>query len=111
MKSAIILTSSGALVGALPQGQPAVVRANEPNPTAVKVNDKKLPFIKSGAINGIYCGMGPGGAWFRHTDNNCGTEIFCQGFDDQKAMLDCLQAEPAFKNAKDCFDAHEPSSF
>lgn len=110
MKSAIILTSAAALAGALPQGQPAVVEANEPNPTAVKVNAKKPPFIKSGAFNGIYCAMDPDGAWFQHTDNDCGTEVFCKGFDDQKAMRDYLQAEPAYKNAKDCFDAHEPRS-
>ncbi|KAM4058989.1 hypothetical protein HRG_008137 [Hirsutella rhossiliensis] len=92
MKSAIVLASTAALVGALPQGKPAA--------------GQKLPWIEDVSFGGLYCGW-LRDTWFEHSEENCGTQTFCEDFDDQQKMRDYLKAEPEFKSAKECFAARE----
>ncbi|KAM3519512.1 hypothetical protein MY4038_009765 [Beauveria bassiana] len=77
MKYVIILTSAAALVGAAPYCEPATMEADEPRPAvATDGYARKLPFIQSGAFDGIYCDMARV-TQFQHTDEKCGTEVFC----------------------------------
>lgn len=100
MKLAVVLASTAALVGALPQSKPSA--------------GQKLPWINKDYYGGIYCGMGHG--WFQFTEKKCGTENFCYEFDSQEEIKNYLQKEPQFKNAteyqfkstQECMDAHEP---
>ncbi|KAK2595505.1 hypothetical protein QQS21_006780 [Conoideocrella luteorostrata] len=103
-----ILGSAIALVCAMPHPELTASKANKSKPAAVEANAKKLPYIQKASNGGIYCGKGGPDTWFEHTDKNCGTKKFCSDFDDQRAMRDYLQAEPSFKSAEDCFNAHEP---
>ncbi|KAM3515889.1 hypothetical protein MY11210_000429 [Beauveria gryllotalpidicola] len=113
MKYAIIFTSAAALVGATPYMyyQPTTVEANnQPKlANATEAAAKKLPFFEP-IFSGIYCReWRVTNTWNGWSNENCGTKAFCQAFDDEQKIRKIFEeVEPPFKNAKDCFDAHDP---
>ncbi|KAF1733561.1 hypothetical protein CRV24_007465 [Beauveria bassiana] len=97
MKYSIILAiATATIVGALPQGGPD---------NAAKA---KLPFLTEPIYNGIYCRETRSRRRFTLSDPNCGTQQFCEAFDNQDELQADGMGEPEYKSAQDCFDAHEP---
>ncbi|EJP61920.1 uncharacterized protein BBA_09172 [Beauveria bassiana ARSEF 2860] len=97
MKYSIIpAIATATIVGALPQGGPD---------NAAKA---KLPFLTEPLYNGMYCRDTRSPSWFTLSDRGCGTQRFCEAFDNQDELQADGMGEPEYKSAQDCFDAHEP---
>lgn len=108
MKSAIILVNAAALISALPYGPACAITAVTPEAKPAEGADgEKLPFIDAPPFSVDSCVMTSSPSMGQFTERSCGTKEFCEGFNDQKKMRDYLQADPKYKNAKDCLDARQ----
>ncbi|KJZ74825.1 hypothetical protein HIM_05734 [Hirsutella minnesotensis 3608] len=60
----------------------------------------KMPWITEDMTSNFWdCGF------FAYSENNCGSQVYCDAFDSDPKV----KKRGFFKNAQECFDAHEPA--